>query len=292
MSFNRVAKSKAQRQDGNFVLLVVIVWEFDCSVEDGNKVCISDRLRGGIRTVALEAESISLGAQEVVDIAAMRSVASGTTLSEGRLMVYGLLFQVADVSVTAEADTHGISFWETGLVAGVRAVAISAITCCAGMRYLGGLNELGFIVVACDADCLGVSLGENDLAVLCRSMTEIAALGFEGRVHELDHQFGNCGLMGIVAFETVGRGEGLILMRLLQVSVLGVMTINTERRSWLGEVIFVFDGRLNASFVCSVACIAAHIKRGVTAAFLRDIHASLMAGEAKVFFFATILGLE
>lgn len=90
--------------------------------------------------MALEAESISLGTQEVVDIAAMRSVAGGATLSECRLMVDGLLFQVADVSVTAEADADGISFWEAWLVAGMRAVAIGAITCSAGMRHLGGLN--------------------------------------------------------------------------------------------------------------------------------------------------------
>lgn len=141
-------------------------------------------------------------------------------------------------------------------------------------------------------DCLGVGLCEHNLAVLSRSVTEIAALGFEGRVHELNHQLGNSGLMGVVALETVGCGEGLVIVCLLQVSVLGVMTIHTERRGRLGEVKFVFDGRLSAGFVCGVAGIAAHIKRSVTAALFGDINAGLMAGEAKVFFFAARLGLE
>jgi hypothetical protein len=42
--------------------------------------------------------------------------------------------------------------------------------------------------------------------------------------------------MRIVALDAVGRGEGLVLVSLLQVRILGIVAIEAERRGRLGEM--------------------------------------------------------
>jgi hypothetical protein len=143
-----------------------------------------------------------------------------------------------------------------------------------------------FVVMASDAEALGVGLGEHNLAVLCRCMAKFAGLLREGRMHELGHQLGRIRLMRIVALNTIGLGEGLILVRILQVGVLGVVTVETKRRSRLGEMEAVFSRRLRSGFVGSVADIASHIERGMATALLRNVQTGLMATEAEVLFFA------
>ena len=102
------------------------------------------------------------------------------------------------------------------LVAGVRAVAIGAVARGAGMRHFGGLNQLGLVVVAGDAERLGVGLRQDDLAVFGGRVAGVAALRFEGRMLKLRHQLRRGRLMRIVAFQAIGRREGLVLVRLLQ----------------------------------------------------------------------------
>ena len=148
---HRVTQAKAQRQNRDLVLLVVVVGQLDCAVEDGENVLRFIPLRNGIGTVALQAERIALGAQQMIVVAAVRRVAGGAALHKGRLMVHGFLAQIVDVAVTSQADADRVGLGQAGLVAGVRAVAIGAIARRAGMRHLGRVDQLGLVVMAGDA---------------------------------------------------------------------------------------------------------------------------------------------
>ena len=55
--------------------------------------------------------------------------------------------------------------------------------------------------------------------------------------------------MRIVTLHTIGLREGLILMRLLQIGILGVVTIEAESRSRFGEVEAVLGGGFQAGFM-------------------------------------------
>jgi hypothetical protein len=87
--------------------------------------------------VALEAQRIALGAQQMIVVAAVRRVAGGAALHKCGLMVHRLLAQIVDVAVAAEADADCVGLGQAGLVAGVRAVAIGAVAHGAGMRHFG-----------------------------------------------------------------------------------------------------------------------------------------------------------
>ena len=171
-------------------------------------------------------------------------------------------------------------------------MAIGAVAGSAGMRHLGGVDELGLVVMAGYADCFGVRLRQHDFSVFRRSVAGIAAPGLEGRMHELHHQLGRRGLMGIVALHAVGGGERLTLMRFLQVSILGIVAIEAERRRRFGQMELVVHGRFGAGFVGNVAGVTAHVERGMAAALLWRVHSGLVATEAEVLFFGAGHGLE
>jgi hypothetical protein len=44
----------------------------------------------------------------------------------------------------------------------------------------------------------------------------------------------------------------------------------------------IFSGWFGSSLVCDVAGVAAHVKRGVPAAFLRHIHSGFVAAQAEI----------
>lgn len=73
-------------------------------------------------------------------------------------MVHGFFGQVANVAVTAQADTYSVGLRQARLTAGVRAVAIRAISHCAGMLHFRRLDELGLVVMAGYAQRFGVGL--------------------------------------------------------------------------------------------------------------------------------------
>lgn len=229
-----MSQAKAQRQDRDLVLFVVVVGEPDLSVEDGEQMLGFLALRSGIGTVALEAQRIALGSQEMVVVAAVGRVTGGAALNKGRLMMRGLFAQFVDVAVASKADADGIGLRQAGLLAGVRAVAVCAIAHCAGMRDLCAVDLLGFVVMAGEADSLGVGLGQHNFSIFCRSMAGFAGFGLEWHMLEFRHQLGRCRLVWIVAFHAVGCGEGLVLMSLLQVVILRIMAIETERGGGLG----------------------------------------------------------
>jgi hypothetical protein len=183
-------QAKAKRQNRNLVLLVVVFGQLHGSVEDGEKVGGFIALGSRFRAVALEAERIAFGAQKVIDVAAMRRMACGATLHKGGLVVRGLLAQLIDVGMAAEADAYRVGLGQARLIAGVRIVAIGAVAGGAGVRDLRVFDQLDLVVVAGDTERLRIRLGENNLAVLRGRVAHLAALGLERRMLELRHQLG------------------------------------------------------------------------------------------------------
>src|SRR5579863_10595031 len=107
--------------------------------------------------MALQAESVcGGGAQQVIVFAAMRLVAGGATLGERRLVMVGLLRQVANVAMAAQAYFDRIGFWQPWLPTRVWAVAVRAVACRPGMLHLRSFDQLGLIVVASNAKCFGI----------------------------------------------------------------------------------------------------------------------------------------
>ena len=188
---HRVSQAKAQRQDRDLVLLVVVVGQLDGAVEDGEKMLSVQPLGNGIGTVALQAERIALCAQQMIVIAAVRGVAGGAALYKGGLMMHRLLAHIVDVGVTSQANTDGVGLGQAGLVAGVRAVAVCAIARRSGMRHFGRVDQLGLVVMAGHAQTLGVGLRQHHFSVFRRRMAGFAALLRERLMHELPHQLGD-----------------------------------------------------------------------------------------------------
>ena len=103
--------------------------------------------------------------------------------------------------------------------------------------------------------------------------------------------------MRVVALDAIGRGEWLVLVRLLQVGALDVMTVKAQRWRRFGEVIVELDFAERyfadrACFVRGVAGVAAHVEGGVAAAFGGDIEAGGVASKAEIFFLVAGFGLQ
>jgi hypothetical protein len=171
-------------------------------------------------------------------------------------------------------------------------VAIRAIAGSAGMLNLRGVDQLGFIVMAGYAQSLDIGLRENDFPVFCRSVADLALLIGERGMRELGHQFGSRGLMRIVAADAVRSFEGLVLVRLLQVSTLHIMAVDAESRRSFGQVIIKLRFPHLAGLMRGVASVAAHIEGGMAAPFLGNIQAGVVAAQAEVFFLISNLGLQ
>ena len=153
------------------------------------------------------------------------------------------------------------------------------------MLHLGRVDQLGLVVVAGNANRLGVLLCQHDFSVFGRSVAGVAALVGKRRVHELCHQLGRGRLVRIVALDAVGRGERLILVSLLQAFILGIVAIQTERRSCLGQMEPVLRSGVGARLVGEMACVTAHVEGGVNAAGLGHIQTGLVTSAAEVLFF-------
>lgn len=278
VTIHRVSHAKFQGQRYYSVLREVVFGKFHASVEDRNQVLGLKLFRIPLRPMAFEAEGVrSTGPQQVIVVSAVRSVTSGASLLECRLVAIRFLACVCDIRVAAQADIDGICLGKSGLTAGVRAVTIRAVARRAGMLNLGCVDQLGFIVMAGHAQSFDVGLRENDFPVLGWSVADLALLVGERWVGKLGHQPASRGLVRIVTAHAVRSFEGLILVRLLQVSTLHIMAVDTERRGSFGQVIIELRLTYLAGFVRGVAGVAAHIESGVAAAFLGNVQAGIVA---------------
>jgi ABC-type Fe3+-siderophore transport system permease subunit len=113
-------------------------------------------------------------------------------------------------------------------------------------------------------------------------MADFALLVGERRMGELCHQLRRSRLVRIMTAHAVGAFEGLVLMRLLQAGILDVVALHTQRGRSFGQMIVKLDFPDLSGFVGDMAGFAAHIQGSVAAAFLRNIHAGGMAGQAEV----------
>ncbi len=107
----------------DLVLLVIVVGQLHAAVEDGNQVLGFQLLRLRVWTVTFQAQRIALGAQQVFVVSAVRLVAGGTALSEGRLMQMRFLELVSLLAVASQAGIHRIRLDEARSFAGMRIVA-------------------------------------------------------------------------------------------------------------------------------------------------------------------------
>ena len=102
-------------------------------------------------------------------------------------------------------------------------------------------------------------------------MADFAALLGKRRMHKLCHQLWRCRLVRIMALQTVGRGEGLVLMSFLQTLLLRIVAIQAECRGRLGQMELVLQRWFRTGLVGDMARVAAHIKRRVTTALFWHI---------------------
>lgn len=220
----------------------------------------------------------------MIVVSTMRRVACGTPLFECRLVAIRFLTSICDIAVAAQTDIDRICLGKSRLTAGVRAVTIRAIAGSAGMLNLCRVDQFGFIVMAGYAQSFDIGLRENHFPVLGRSVADVTLLVGERWMRKLGHQLGSSGFVRIVTADAVRSFEGLVLVRLLQVGTLHIMAVDTKCRRSFSQVIIELRLTHLARLVRGVASVATHIERGMAAAFLGNIQASVVAAQAQVFF--------
>ncbi len=189
----------------------------------------------------------------------MRFVADGACLAKRWLVQMRLVTLLGLIAMAIEADFYRRTFGQAGRLAGMWIVAIGAVASGSGVRHLCRFNLLHLLVVAGDAQRLGLGLRQHHLAIFGGGVAGITALIRKRSVQDRLHQLRRIRLMGIVAGNAVGGGKGLALVRLLKIGILGIVTIETERRGRLGQVIVKLLLARFAHFVSGMAGIAARI---------------------------------
>lgn len=90
--------------------------------------------------------------------------------------------------------------------------------------------------------------------------------------------------MRVVAGQAIGFVEGLVLMRFLQVGVLGIVAVQAEAWRRLCQMEIKLCLSNFAGLMSNVARLTTHIECGMTAAFFWNAYGLVMAGEAKIVF--------
>ena len=98
--------------------------------------------------------------------------------------------------------------------------------------------------------------------------------------------------MRIVAAHAIGGFKRLVLVSLLQVRAFYVMASDTKFGHSLGKMEVELGLADLSGFVGNVTTVAAHIERGVPAAFLGYVQTGFMATQAEIFFSVTGSGLQ
>jgi len=242
-----------------------------------------ERLWLSLWSVAFKAKRVgSSGPQQMLVIPAVRLVTGCATLRKRGLMQVCLLELICLLAVTAEASINRIGLWETWRLAGMRVVTVRAVSRRTWMLDWRLLDLLRLLLVAGNTDRLWAGLSKNHLSVLGWLMAAIARFRLERTVLEGLHQFRRLRLVGIVASQAVGFFKGLVLMRLRQLRILGVVTIDAERRSILGQVFGKLAVGRITDFVGDVAGFAPHVEGSMAAALGRRVETHVVALQTKV----------
>src|SRR4051794_32025754 len=93
----------------------------------------------------------------------------------------------------------------------------------------------------------------------------------ERSMHERLHQLRLRRLMWIMAAQTIGFVEWLIVVCFLKAFILGVVAVEAELRSGLRQVIVKLSLSFFTGLVSRVAGAATHIERSMTASVLRNV---------------------
>ncbi len=103
MAHHRMAQPVLQRQ--NWRSCHVVLRQLDLAVKDGDQVLAFQFLRVAVGTMALETELVGrTDPQKMIVVVAMRFVADGTALLEGRLVNVMFLALLGLIGMAAEAD--------------------------------------------------------------------------------------------------------------------------------------------------------------------------------------------
>ena len=254
----------------------------DRSREDADLVAIRHLRAFRLRAMAFEAEVVISGAQQLCILTAVGSVAD-TALAGYRVVRYIFGFEgLGLIGVAALAYGHGVGANEAWVPTSVRIVAIGAIALCARVREFCRGNLLRYFVVAVRAQRRNLGLGKFDLPIPGRFVANLAGLISERRMHVSLHQLGQLRLVRVVAVRADGAREGLTFVRLDQLVVLDVVTIDTQCRNCFRQVERKFVFFRVTRLVRRVTGIAAHIEGHMPAALFGNVNALGMALKTKV----------
>src|SRR5262249_23497988 len=129
MRRRRVSFSILKGEDRDLVLGHVIFRQANFSAEDRDQVCILQLRRPAVRTMALDAETVAAGPQQLFVLTAMWLMASRATLLECRLMQNFLGGQhLRLIGVAPQADLYAIRLRQSRILAGMWIVAVGAIS--------------------------------------------------------------------------------------------------------------------------------------------------------------------
>ena len=277
----RVTKPVFQRKQGHFGK--VVFGQANLTVKDRDQVLFFQLGGRRLGAVTFQAQLVlALGSQQLGIFAAVRLVAGGAALFVGRLMQVALLLEFGLIAVAGEAGAHRIGADEAGRLAGVGTMAIGAIALSARMLHLGVLDLFSLLIVTGDAEFFHAGSSEDDFSILGRQVAGIAGFGFERTVLESAHQLGSGRLVRIVTAQAIGLFDGLILMRLGHLGILGIVAFGAEGRAGLGEVIAKFSVGRGAGLVGHVTGFAASIERGVTAPAGGNVETLVMTLQAQI----------
>ena len=85
-----------------------------------------------------------------------------------------------------------------------------------------------------------------------------------------------------MAGQTIRGSKGLVIVRLCQAGILGIVAIQTQSGSVFGQVIIEFPFASLTGLMSYVTGFAAHVQGSVAAAIYRNVHALTMAGKTQV----------
>ena len=178
--------------------------------------------------VTLHANRISIGAQQLRALAAMRLVTSGATLLERRLVQNPLVLLIRLIHVAVQTNVNGVGLREPWSFASVRIVAVGAIALGTGMLKLRFFDFVALIGVTADAEVFDLRLSQDDFAVLCRLVADIAQFLAKRWMQESLHQLGLSGLVRVVTTHAIGFREGLTFVGLDEPGIAGIVAIQTQ----------------------------------------------------------------
>src|SRR5437879_5544748 len=111
----------------------IVLRQANLAVEDAEQMSVFHLAVSCRCAMALGADTVAVGAQQLRTFASVRVVTSGTTLFKYWLVQNFLGLQVRLIDVTVETHGHRIRLRESRRLSGVRIVAIRAIPLSAGM---------------------------------------------------------------------------------------------------------------------------------------------------------------